>query len=111
MNVTHEVKDGLGIARFSGRLDLFTANEAKQQLLNQISTGQRHLIVDLGGVTFVDSSGLGMLIGVLKAARLAGGNVCVARSNDQARLIMRLTGLDRVMQLYATVEEAVADFK
>jgi anti-sigma B factor antagonist len=65
---------------------------------------------DLGAVPFVDSSGLGALIGGLKAARLAGGDLRLARPAEQAAMILELTNLSRVLRAHATVEEALAGF-
>ena len=66
------------------------------------------LVVDLDAVTFVDSSGLGALIGGLKAARQAGGDLRIARPGEQARAILELTTLNRVLRPHRTVEAAVA---
>lgn len=111
MDVTVEPRpDGVAVARLVGRLDLPAAADVKQRLLQAVATGHRHLVVDAGEVTFIDSSGLGALIGGLKAARLAGGSLCIARPGDQARLILELTTLDRVLRTYPTVEEALADY-
>src|SRR4051812_6974465 len=101
--------DGAAVVRLSGRLDLLSAPELRQVLLRAVSAGRRRLVVDLGDVPFVDSSGLGALIGGLKAARQAGGALRIARPTEQARVILRLTTLDRVLKPYPTVEEALAD--
>ena len=60
-------------------------------------------------VSFVDSSGLGALISGMKATRIAGGDLRIAQVGDQARLILELTTLDKVMKIYPTVEEALGD--
>ena len=58
----------------------------------------------------MDSSGLGALIGGLKVTRLAGGDLRVARPNQQAQLVFSLTSLDRVLKPYATLDEAASGF-
>jgi len=68
------------------------------------------LVVDLGAVTFIDSSGFGALIGGLKAARQAGGDLRIARPTNQALVVLKLTSLDRVLRPFASVEEAVAGY-
>jgi anti-anti-sigma factor len=111
MRLTIEQREGgIGVARMDGRLDLLTAVAAKQRLSEAVAAGTPRLVVDLGAVAFVDSSGLGALIGGLKAARLAGGDLRLARPPEQARVILNLTTLDRVLKLYDTVEEAVAAY-
>ena len=102
--------NGAAVVRLSGRLDLLSAAEVKQQLAQAVADGHRRLVVDLGEVDFVDSSGLGSLIGGLKAARVGGGDLRIARPNDQARTILELTTLSRVLRPYPTVEEALADY-
>ena len=92
-----------------GRLDLASASEFKQALNDAVNAGDRILVVDLSKVPFVDSSGLGALISGMKATRLAGGDLRIAQVGEQARLILELTTLDKVMKLYSTVEEALGD--
>jgi anti-anti-sigma factor len=101
---------GAAVVHIAGRLDLLAAGEAKQQLVDAVGVGHKKLVVDLSDVSFVDSSGLGALISGLKAARLAGGDLRIARAGEQARVILGLTTLDRVMRPYETLEEALTDF-
>jgi len=101
--------DGAVVVRLSGRLDLVSATEVRQVLSRAVSDGRRWLVVDLGDVSFIDSSGLGALIGGLKAARRAGGDLRIARPTEQARIVLQLTNLERVLKPYSTVEEALAD--
>jgi len=100
--------DGVAIVRPVGRLDLLSAAEFKQCLAETVSGGHHRLVVDLQGIPFIDSSGLAALIGGLKAARVAGGDLRLARPGEQARVIMELTSLDRVLRLYDAVEEALS---
>ena len=110
MEVAVDIQSGGAVVvRLAGRLDLASAAEVKQRLTRAIAEGHRRLVVDLGDVTFIDSSGLGALIGGLKAARLQRGDLRIARPAEQARLVLELTTLDRVLQPYPTVEEALAD--
>ena len=102
--------DGVTLIRPAGRLDLLSAAEVKQCLVNAVAADQRRLVVDLAEVAFIDSSGLGALIGGLKAARLAGGDLRIARPADQARQVLELTTLDRVLRPYPTLEEALAGY-
>jgi anti-sigma B factor antagonist len=101
---------GISVVRPIGRLDLLTATELRQSVAQAIAAGNRRLIVDLAEVPFIDSSGLAALISGLKAARLAGGDLRIARPTDQARLLFELTRLDQVLRPYPTVEEALAGY-
>lgn len=98
------------VIRLEGRLDLLSAATVKSLLSETVAQGRRYLVVDLADVTNMDSSGLGALIGGLKVTRLAGGDLRVARPNQQAQLVFSLTSLDRVLKPYATLDEAAAGF-
>jgi len=100
--------DGAAVFRPVGRIDLISSAELKQRFAEAVEQGRPRLIVDLGDVSFIDSSGLGALISGLKAARAAGGYLRIARPNDQARLILELTTLHRVLPPYGSIEEALA---
>jgi anti-sigma B factor antagonist len=93
-----------------GRLDMASAPAFREQVKQLIESGTTRLVVDLGEVSFVDSSGLGAVIGGLKVARQAGGDLRVARANQQVLLVLDLTSLNRVLRPYGTVDEAVAAF-
>ena len=110
MQVSIEKRDDqVAVIVPEGRLDLASASEFKQVLSGAVTDGYRILVVDLSRVPFVDSSGLGAPIAGMKATRLAGGDLRIAQVGEQARLILELTTLDKVMKLYATVEEALVD--
>jgi anti-sigma B factor antagonist len=94
----------------AGRLDLASAAALRDEVKSALDEGSVHLLIDLGGVTFLDSSGLGALVGSLKAARSHGGDLRIARPGQQPQMILELTTLDRVLKPYATVEEALAEY-
>ncbi len=111
MELTVEVRaGGIGLLRPTGRLDLLWSTELRQRFAQVVAEGTPRLVVDLGEVSFVDSSGLAALISGLKAARLAGGDLRIARANDQVRSVLTITSLDRVLRPYATVDEATAGY-
>jgi anti-anti-sigma factor len=95
------------VAHLNGRLDLLSAPDVRARLTEVVATGQDRLVVDLVDVPFIDSSGLGALISVLKAARQAGGDLRIASPDDQPLTVLKLTTLDRVLKPYTTVEEAL----
>lgn len=96
------------VVALTGRLDLGAAGQVRELFAGLIKQERRRIVVDLGDVDFIDSSGLGALISGLKAARVAGGTLVIARPNEQARLVLELTTLDRVLVPYGTVDEALA---
>ncbi len=95
------------VLRPEGRLNMVAASDVKRAVAHAVDEGESRLVVDLGGTTFLDSSGLGSLVAGLKTARQAGGDLRIAGANDQALLVLRLTNLDRVLKPHGTVEDAL----
>jgi anti-sigma B factor antagonist len=91
-----------------GRLDMSSAPAFRERVKQLVESGQTQLVVDLEEVSFVDSSGLGAVIGGLKVARQAGGDLRIARPNQQVLLVLDLTSLNRVLRPYGSLEEALA---
>jgi anti-sigma B factor antagonist len=102
--------DGVTTVCPVGRVDLLSAPALSKHLSQAVASGQSRLIVDLGGVSFIDSSGLAALVSGLKSARVAGGDLRIAQAGDQVRMVLQLTKLDRVFGLYDTVEAAAANY-
>jgi anti-sigma B factor antagonist len=110
--LVEEGVDGMDVAvvRPQGRLDMQSAPDLRQQLAQLTEQGKDRLVIDLGAIGFMDSSGLGAIIGGLKAARQKGGDLHIARANEQVRLVLQLTSLDQVLRPFETVEEASHGF-
>jgi anti-sigma B factor antagonist len=94
----------------TGRLNMVAAPAFKNLVEETVASGQSRIVVDLGQVTFIDSSGLGALISALKATRQAGGDLRIADVPEQVMIVLRLTNLDRVLQVHPTVVEASRDW-
>jgi anti-sigma B factor antagonist len=90
-----------------GEVDIYTSPALKSALAAGAADGCRTLIVDLNGVGFIDSSGLGVLVGALRRAREAGGDLRVVSVQEGIARILRITGLDHVFLLHATLAEAL----
>ena len=88
-------------------LDLASAPALKDELLNAIKGGHRHIVVDLSGIQFIDSVGLGVLVGVMKQLRPDGG-IAVVCPNERMRSTFEATGLDDLLNVSDTYDEAVA---
>lgn len=88
------------------RLNMTAAPQLREVLAQTVADGSPQIVVDLGGTTFVDSSGLGALVGGLKTARQAGGDLRLAAVSDQVMTVLTLTSLNRVLRPFPTVEDA-----
>jgi len=109
MNLTTEATTGFAIIRVSGRLTASSAPALRAEVQEVVAGGVARIVVDLGGTTFVDSSGLGTLIGALKTTRVAGGDLRIAAVPDTVRTVLRLTSLDRVLRAHDRAETAFQD--
>ena len=92
--------------RLSGHVDAENAADVKARLHELIAGGSVRLVLDLGELTFLDSSGLGVLVSCLRRCVAAGGDLCLAGVPDFAREILEITRLTRVFRLCATEAEA-----
>ena len=95
--------------RAFGDLDAFTVGQFRDSLA-RLSTSRR-LVIDLSGVPFVDSAGLGALIGCIRRVRDHGGNVVLACNRPTLVRILRMTGVDRIVTIAATVDKGIAAFE
>ena len=98
---------GCPVLQVSGEIDIYTAPMFKQAVVGLVSDGNADVVIDLSGVTFMDSSGFGTLLGATRRLRPAGGGLHLAGANTTIQRMLRLTRLDTIMQLYDTPEEAV----
>ena len=92
----------------SGEVDVFTAPGLDAELAAQLADGNPRLVVDLSDVSFLDSTGLGVLVKGLKGAREGGGYVRLVVTAERIRKIFDITGLDASMPLFDTVDDALA---
>lgn len=105
---TEPLSDHAFVVSLAGEVDLYVAPELKQQLLDVVGRGATHVIVDLTDTTFVDSTTLGVLIGIVRRLRANEGQLAVVCSDRNVAKTFELTGLDRVFPIYTTREEAIA---
>ena len=105
---TEQLGEGTYVIALSGEVDLYTAPEFKQQLLEVIGNGAKNVIVDFSSTTFIDSTTLGVLVGGVKRLRPNDGHLSLVCSDRNITKIFEITGLDRVFTIYPTREEAVS---
>jgi anti-sigma B factor antagonist len=104
---TEELGGGRYVISLAGEVDLYTAPEFKQQLLEVIDKGGRDVIVDLTDTTFIDSTTLGVLVGGVKRLRTNEGQLSLVCSDRNITKIFEITGLDRVFTIHETRDAAV----
>jgi anti-sigma B factor antagonist len=105
--VTRAVVDHV-VLEVGGEVDVYTAPRLRERLIELVADGARKVIVDLGGVDFLDSTGLGVLVGALKRLRAVGGSFALVCDKEPLLKIFRITALDQVFPIYPSVDAASA---
>ena len=104
---TEQLGDSSYVISLAGEVDLYTAPKFKQQLLDAIGQGAKHVVVDFSDTTFIDSTTLGVLVGGVKRLRTNDGQLSLVCNDRNITKIFEITGLDRVFEIYPTREDAL----
>ncbi len=102
-----KLDDATTLIEVEGELDLATAPRLKWPLVDSIDAGSRRLIVDLSRVTFMDSTALGVLIGIRRSLKL-GSRLAIVCTDPDVLKIFEISGLDAVFQIFPTFDEALS---
>lgn len=94
------------IAELRGELDITDSPRLRDQLLGMLRRSSSRLVIDLSGVTHCDTSGLAVLVGTQRRARLLGGSLHLAAVPPHVGEVLRITGLDRHLDIFPTVHAA-----
>ena len=97
------------VVEVGGEIDVYTAPRLREQLVDLVAEGKYHLVVDMEKVDFLDSTGLGVLVGGLKRVRAHEGTLHLVCSQERVLKVFRITGLTKVFSIHDTVEEALAE--
>ncbi len=110
MQLRTEVSElaGWTVVSVYGELDVATAPELRERLIEQISDGHLRLVLDLDGVDVLDSTGLGTIVGALKRARTHGGDLRLVCTDTRIMRLFEITGLDKAVPLLPSLDAAVA---
>ncbi len=96
------------VLEVGGEVDVYTAPALRDRITDVLDAGQHLLVIDLGGVEFLDSTGLGVLVAGLNRAREVGGSLALVCPQERVLKLFRITGLDEVFTVHGTVDEALA---
>ena len=108
LSVSSSEQGAVTIVHVAGEIDVYTAPLLREALDRQVAAGRTDLIVDLEDVTFMDSTGLGVLVGRLKLVRGQNGTLRIVSSQDRILKVFKITGLDKVFHIYDSVDSAQA---
>jgi anti-sigma B factor antagonist len=108
LSVSSSEQDGVTIVHVAGEIDVYTAPLLREVLDKQIAEGRTDLVVDLEKVTFMDSTGLGVLVGRLKLVRGQNGSLRIVSGEERILKVFSITGLDKVFHIHPSIDEATA---
>ena len=109
LDVTEElIEPDVRVFKVAGEVDFDVAPELKQRIISRVEAGDRQLIVDLSAVAFIDSTAIGVLVATLKRLREAGGSLLVVCDNADVRGIFETVGLESVIPMHRSPQDAVA---
>jgi anti-sigma B factor antagonist len=111
LKLGHHAKDGIEIIDVQGEIDMYTAPQLRELLIDLVSRGSYQLVVNLDKVGFLDSTGVGVLVGGLKRVRAHDGSLDLICTQQRILKIFRITGLTEVFGIYQTADQAIAAAK
>ena len=110
MDIIEEAVGNVYIVKLMGRLDASCASELKDKVLSMIDEKKNNILIDLGGIDFIDSSGLGMLVTCLRSVTKAGGLLKITSLQENPKNLFQTTRLDRVFDIFDDRDEAIKEF-
>src|SRR6202050_2915156 len=107
LKLDHHSKDGIEVVDVEGEIDVYTAPRLRELLIELVNSGFYQLVVNMEKVEFLDSTGLGVLVGGLKRVRAHDGSLDLVCTQERILKIFRITGLTKVFGIHDTVDEAI----
>jgi anti-sigma B factor antagonist len=108
LTLTTQEVQGATIIVVGGEIDVYTAPRLRDKITELVASGVHVLIIDMEAVEFLDSTGLGVLVGGLKKVRAHGGSLQLICTQERLLKIFRITGLAKVFTIHASAEAAFA---
>ena len=111
LKLGHYDKDGIEVIDVQREIDMYTAPRLRELLIDLVSKTSYQLVVNLDKVGFLDSTGLGVLVGGLRRVRARDGSLDLVCTQQRILKILKITGLTEVFDIYETVDQAIAATK
>jgi anti-sigma B factor antagonist len=108
LKLGHYNKDGIEVVDVEGEIDVYTAPRLRELLIDLVNKNNYQLVVNMEKVEFLDSTGLGVLVGGLKRVRAHDGSLDLVCTQERILKIFRITGLTKVFGIHETVDDAIA---
>ncbi|MDP4179379.1 MAG: anti-sigma F factor antagonist [Bacillota bacterium] len=108
MYLTFDKENNILIAHMAGELDHHSSEEVRNKIDDRIERCKiEKLIMDFSNVTFMDSSGIGVVIGRYKKLSIKKGIVCIANVKESVRRVFELSGMFKIINVYSNIDEAI----
>ena len=108
LSLSTRAERGRTVIEVTGEIDVYTAPKLREQLAELVDSGRHDIVVDMQGVEFLDSTGLGVLVGGLKRVKQHDGSMNLVCTQERILKIFRITGLTKVFPIHDSVAAAVA---
>jgi anti-sigma B factor antagonist len=106
--IDHHLEGEIAIVEVSGWIEISSAPRLRDTLISLIDDGHLHLVIDLSSTVFLDSTGLGVLVGTLHRLRSRDGSLAIAGVKDRVGRAFQISNLDQIITLTDTVEDGIA---
>ncbi|MDN3358664.1 STAS domain-containing protein [Actinomadura sp. DC4] len=106
--IAHHLVGEIAVVQVSGWIEIGSAPQMRDTLIGVIDEGHVHVVIDLSEVVFLDSTGLGVIIGLLHRLRTHNGSLALAGATDRVYKVFRTTQLTKVLTITETVADAIA---
>ena len=107
LSLTARAEGGRTVIEVAGEIDVYTAPKLREKIATLVDDGEHHLVIDLERVEFLDSTGLGALIGGLKRVRNHDGSLSLVCTRERLLKLFRITGLNKVFDIHPDVASAI----
>jgi anti-sigma B factor antagonist len=107
LSLTTRTEGERTVVEVGGEIDVYTAPKLRETLVSLVDAGHYRLVVDLERVEFLDSTGLGVLVGGLKRVRTHDGSLALVCTQERLLKIFRITGLNKAFDIYEDVASAM----
>jgi anti-sigma B factor antagonist len=101
--------DSHSVVDVKGEIDVYTAPKLREKLIELVSDGSYNIVVNLEGVDFLDSTGLGVLVGALKRVKAHDGSLSLVCTQDKILKIFKITGLTKVFPIHESLDAATGE--
>jgi anti-sigma B factor antagonist len=107
LTITTREAEGRTVVSVAGEIDVYTAPRLREEITELVAAGTYNLVIDMSEVEFLDSTGLGVLVGGLKKVRAHDGSLQLVCNQDRLLKIFRITGLAKVFTIHESESAAL----